>query len=73
MSTPAQIAANRDGGRQATGNCLGKTGHGVTLWFQQRYYDQSHSFSIQNDMNIMSLQPREGTKIVRKAEERYED
>ena len=46
---------------------------GFTLWFQWRYYDQSRPFSIQKDMNILSLELREGDKVLRRAEERFED
>jgi len=49
------------------------TENGFTLWFQWRYYDQSKLFSVQKDMNIMSLELREGGNAVRKAEERFED
>lgn len=44
-----------------------------TLTFRWRWYDQSKAFSIQPDMNIMTLQLMEGEVTVRKAEERYED
>ena len=55
------------------GTAWEKTDQGMTLWFQWRYYDQSRPFSIQKDVNILSLQLREGSKILREAEERYED
>jgi hypothetical protein len=47
--------------------------NGFTLWFQWRYYDQSRPFSMQKDMNILSLELREGDKVLRRAEERFED
>jgi hypothetical protein len=46
---------------------------GFTVWFQWRYYDQSRPFSMQKDMNILSLELREGDKVLRRAEERFED
>ncbi|MCK1544026.1 hypothetical protein IVA98_05590 [Bradyrhizobium sp. 160] len=46
---------------------------GKTLWFQWRWYDQSQAFSIQPDMNILSLELREGNVVLRRAEQRYED
>ncbi len=55
------------------GTAWEKTDQGLTLWFQWRYYDQSRPFSIQKDMNIMSLQLRQGSEILLQAEERYED
>lgn len=47
--------------------------NGITLWFQWRYYDQSKAFSIQKDRNILSLELREDGKVVRKAQEEFED
>ena len=47
--------------------------NGLTLWYQWRYYDQSRPFSIQKDMNILSLELREGNTVLRRAEERFED
>jgi hypothetical protein len=44
-----------------------------TLWFQWRWYDPSQAFSIQRDINILSLELRQGDKVLRKAEQRYED
>jgi hypothetical protein len=49
------------------------TKSGLTVWFQWRYYDQSGPFSLQKDMNILSLELREGDNVVRRAEERFED
>ena len=50
-----------------------KDEQGYTLWFQWRYYDQSRPFSLQKDMNILSLELRDGDKVLRRAEERFED
>jgi hypothetical protein len=55
------------------GSAWQKTEIGLTLWFQWRYYDQSRPFSIQKDMNILSLELREGDKVLKHAEERFED
>jgi hypothetical protein len=49
------------------------TENGFTLWFQWRYYDQSAPFSIQKDMNILSVELRQGDKVLRRVEERFED
>ena len=45
----------------------------LTLWFQWRWYDQSHPFSIQPDMNKLKLELRRGTAVLRSAESSYED
>lgn len=46
---------------------------GMTLRFQWRWYDQSKAFSIQPDMNILSLELRKADALLRSTEERYED
>jgi hypothetical protein len=46
---------------------------GTTLRFQWRWYDQSKAFSIQPDMNILSLELRKADALLRNTEERYED
>ncbi|WMT78431.1 hypothetical protein [Bradyrhizobium sp. Ash2021] len=43
------------------------------LRFQWRWYDQSKTFSIQPDMNILSLELRQANAVLQKAEERFED
>jgi uncharacterized protein YcfL len=50
-----------------------KTHQGRTLRFRWHWYDQSRPFSIQPDMNIMSLELREGDNVLQKTEKRYED
>lgn len=50
-----------------------KTVDGKTLWFRWRWYDQSKVFSIQPDMNILSLELRSGASVLRRTEQRYED
>ncbi|SIT58682.1 hypothetical protein BQ8794_570004 [Mesorhizobium prunaredense] len=44
-----------------------------TLAFTWRWYDLSKAFSIQPDMNIMSLKLADREIVVRREEERYED
>jgi hypothetical protein len=46
---------------------------GETLWLQWRWYDPSQVFSIQPDINILSLELRQGNKVIQKAERRFED
>jgi hypothetical protein len=46
---------------------------GNALRFQWRWYDQAKAFSIQPDMNILSLELRQGDVVLRSAEERYQD
>ena len=50
-----------------------RTDQNLILWLQWRYYDQSRPFSIQKDMNVLSLELRDANKILRQADERYED
>jgi hypothetical protein len=50
-----------------------KNADGKTLRFRWRRYDQSQVFSIRPDMNILTLELREGGRVVRQAEQRYED
>jgi hypothetical protein len=45
----------------------------LCLLLRTRWYDQSHPFSIQPDMNVMSLELRRGSMVLRFAESRYED
>jgi hypothetical protein len=44
-----------------------------TLRFQWRWYDQSHAYRILPDMNVLSVELSQAGKILRSAEERYED
>jgi hypothetical protein len=44
-----------------------------TLRFQWRYYDQSHAYRTYPDMNVLSVELSEAGKVLRSAEERYED
>ncbi len=44
-----------------------------TLTYSWRWYDQSKAFSVQPDMNIMSLTLADGATIVRATEARFED
>jgi hypothetical protein len=56
-----------------TGTAWQTMASGFTLWFQWRYYDQSNSFSVHKDMNILSLELRDGDKTCRQAQQRFED
>jgi hypothetical protein len=44
-----------------------------TLRFKSRWYDQSKAFSIQPDMNVLTLELCSGATVVRQKEFRYED
>jgi hypothetical protein len=46
---------------------------GQILRFTWRWYDPSQAFSIRPDVNILSLELRQGNAVLRKHEERYED
>jgi hypothetical protein len=50
-----------------------KTESDLSLWFQWRWHDQSHPFSIQPDMNKLTLELRQGSVVLRRAEGSYED
>lgn len=50
-----------------------KTDEGTTLRFRWHCYDQSHAYRILPDMNVLSLELRQGDRISRRAEQRYED
>jgi hypothetical protein len=50
-----------------------RTDRDLALRFRWRYYDQSGPFSIQKDMNVLSLELRHGNEVLRQTEERYED
>ena len=46
---------------------------GETLRFEWRWYDQSKPFSLQPDMNILTLSLLQDGKATRSVEHRYED
>ncbi len=50
-----------------------RTGDGVILHFRWHYYDQSHAYRTYPDMNVMSLELRQGDKIIQQVEYRFED
>jgi uncharacterized protein YcfL len=50
-----------------------RTDQDLTLWFRWHWYDQSAPFSIQPDMNVLSLELRQGDTVLRQAEQRYLD
>ncbi len=45
----------------------------IALRFEWRWYDQSKAFSIQPDMNILSIELRQGDSLLKGASDRYED
>ncbi len=74
---PASSVAERHGliergdGKPSQITIREKTDQGRTLRLRWRWYAQA--FSIKPDMNILSLELREGDQVLRQAEERYED
>jgi uncharacterized protein YcfL len=50
-----------------------RTDQDLTLWLRWHWYDKSKPFSIQPDMNVLSLELLQDGKVLRRAEERYED
>jgi len=50
-----------------------RTEGGLSLWLRWHWYDQSHPFSIQPDMNKLSLEMRQGSAVLRRAEASFED
>jgi hypothetical protein len=44
-----------------------------TLRLQWRWYDRSQVHSIRPDVNILSLELRQGDQVIRQAEQRFED
>ena len=77
--TPAQGAAELLGlkeqgdGKPSQTRVWEKTEAGVSLWLQWHWYDQSHPFSIQPDMNKLKLEMRQGSAVLRQAEASFED
>lgn len=45
----------------------------LVLALDWRWYDQSKSFSIRPDMNVMVLTISDGDQVIRRIEKRYED
>lgn len=68
-----QGLANHGAGERAHSTVWQKSSDDKTLWYQYRYYDPSQVFSIRPDVNILTLELREGDRVLRRAEERYED
>jgi hypothetical protein len=50
-----------------------RTADGVILRLKWHCYDQSHTYRALPDMNVLSLELRQGEKILRRAESRFED
>jgi len=61
-----------DGGPSATYIYERRDGD-LCLWLRTHWYDQSHPFSIQPDMNKLRLELRQGSAILCSAESSYED
>jgi hypothetical protein len=45
----------------------------LCLWLRTHWYDQSHPFSIQPDMNRLRLELRRGSVVLRSAESSFEN
>ena len=60
-------------GRASAINIWERSECGQTLRFQWRYYDQSHAYRTYPDMNILSVELSQAGKVLRRAEQRYED
>jgi hypothetical protein len=50
-----------------------RTERGLSLWLQWHWYDHSHPFSIQPDMNKLKVEMRQGAAVLCRAEASYED
>jgi hypothetical protein len=50
-----------------------RTADDVTLRLKWHCYDQSHAYRVLPDMNVLSLELRQGDKILRRVERRFED
>ncbi len=50
-----------------------KTLGDVTLRFRWHCFDQSHAYRIYPDKNVLSLELRQGSQVLRRAEESFED
>jgi hypothetical protein len=50
-----------------------RTAAGLILRLKWHCYDQSHTYRALPDMNVLSLELRQGDKILRQAERRFED
>jgi hypothetical protein len=76
---PAESAAELLGlkeqgnGKPSQTHVWERTEGGLSLWLQWHWYDQSHPFSIQPDMNKLKLEMRRGPAVLRRAEASYED
>jgi hypothetical protein len=50
-----------------------KTLGDVTLRFRWHCFDQSHPYRVLPDKNVLSLELRQGSRVLRRAEESFED
>jgi hypothetical protein len=70
---PAQCAAELLGlkeqgdGRPSQTHVWERTEGGLSLLLQWHWFDQSHPFSIQPDMNKLKLEMRQGSAVLRRA------
>jgi hypothetical protein len=76
---PAEIVAESFGlreqgdGRPSATYIYERSEGDLCLWLRTHWYDQSHPFSIQPDMNKLRLELRQGSVVLRSAESSYED
>jgi hypothetical protein len=50
-----------------------RTADGVILRLKWHCYDQSHAYTVLPDINVLSSELRQGDKILRRVERRFED
>lgn len=50
-----------------------KAADGVILCLRRHCYDQSHAYKTLPDMNVLSLELRQGDSILQRSEHRFED
>ena len=68
--TPAESTAELLGlkeqgdGKPSQTHVWERTEGGLSLWFQWHWYDQSHPFSTQPDMNKLKLEMRQGSAVL---------
>jgi hypothetical protein len=76
---PAEQAAQSFGlreqgdGRSSATHIWERIEGDLCLWLRTHWYDQSHPFSNQPDMNKLRLELRKGSVVLRSAESGYED
>lgn len=75
---PAETAAESLGleqgdGRHSATHIWERREGDLSPWLRTHWYDQSHPFSIQPDMNKLRIELRRGSAVLRSAESSYED